>query len=265
MAKGTIADRNRRLSTDCYLVRLLTGARLDIDTRDTELAMSTESTPFHKLGERNVTLCRELGGLEPDDFVLDLSCGVGRTAAALTQYISAAGRYTGLDIVPFAIDWCNENIAPRHRNFSFVREDPENGHQPDKLFPFDDGRFTFALAGSLFTRILPPKTQRYIAEASSLLKPGGRFLSTWFLLDDAAEAGMAAGRSQISFPHVFAEHAQRSLYPAEQAVAYRRGQVEQMLSEASFAIDRVHRGKWSGAQTEIDFIQDVIIARRAKR
>ena len=40
-----------------------------------------------------------LGGLRPDDHVLDLGCGIGRMAVPLTQYLSDRASYLGIDVV----------------------------------------------------------------------------------------------------------------------------------------------------------------------
>lgn len=202
--------------------------------------------------------------------MLDVGCGIGRTALAMTEFLSAPGSYSGLDVIDFAIRWCQSHIARRYPNFSFVHADVHNraynrrGRTPAERysFPFEDASFTFSLASSLFTHLLPTATERYIAEVSRVLRAGGLFLSTWFLLDEVTDRGRATGNPVFRFAHEFAYHAQRSLHAPEQAVAYRADYVEKIFSDSGFVIESLRHGGWSGGMSEIDSAQDVIVARR---
>lgn len=225
---------------------------------------------FRAFGEHNLMLCRTLGGLQPDDVVLDIGCGIGRTALALTSFLSPATRYIGFDIIEYAIRWCEAHIGKRYPNFSFLHANIYNEVYNRRgiiaadqySFPFPACAFSFCVATSVFTHVLPPTTEHYIAEASRVVHCGGRFLSTWFLLDQIAEKSIHSSRSKLRFDHRFAHHAQQSLYAPEQAVAYRPDYVKEILSTHGFQIDAIKRGGWSGAQSEIDSGQDVIIAHR---
>src|SRR5580692_8694154 len=63
-----------------------------------------------------------VGGLTPEQRVLDLGCGIGRMALPLTQYLDG-GTYDGVDVAALGIDWCEANIAARYGNFRFQRLD----------------------------------------------------------------------------------------------------------------------------------------------
>src|SRR2546425_10838145 len=65
---------------------------------------------FRREGEEFLDYLVKLANLRPSDAVLDVGCGIGRVAVALTQFMSGAGRYEGMDIVPDAINWCRLNI-----------------------------------------------------------------------------------------------------------------------------------------------------------
>jgi SAM-dependent methyltransferase len=64
---------------------------------------------FRIVGEQNVRQMRELAGLQPTERVLEVGCGIGRIAIALTQYLDG-GSYVGFDIVPHGIEWCRTRI-----------------------------------------------------------------------------------------------------------------------------------------------------------
>jgi SAM-dependent methyltransferase len=217
-----------------------------------------------------VDLCRQHASLTPDDVVIDIGCGIGRTALALSNYLNR-GEYYGFDIIEFAIEWCRKHIAERRANFHFVHADvfnlTYNPHGKVKaerfVFPYADGIASFALATSLFTHMLPDAVENYLSQTSRVLKPGGRFLSTWFLLDGTTERAMSQGKTSLEFKHRFAQHAQVSLHAPEQAVAFPRLDVEKMFEKHGFFIDGNYSGDWTGiSDKKIHSMQDLIIAIR---
>jgi SAM-dependent methyltransferase len=240
----------------------------DPDTPPRHLNISGAG-PFRTFGCNTVDLCREHGTLAQDDVVLDIGCGIGRTALALGDYLTT-GEYYGFDVIGFAVKWCRKHIGTRHSNFHFAHADIFNltynprGRVPAEkfMFPYADGAMSFALATSLFTHVMPAAAEHYIAQTSRVLKSGGRFLSTWFLLDDEVERALSEGRTSIQFPHRFARHAQTSLHAPEQAVAFPRSLVVSAFERNGFVLERVFRGDWTGTGDNIDSMQDVIVARR---
>jgi SAM-dependent methyltransferase len=100
--------------------------------RDIFQAMLTEQIDGHCLadvvgGGDPERVAREVVGaihkfahLNAHDSILDIGCGCGRIATALTQYINRNGRYLGVDIVPGLIGFANKFITPRYPNFKFV-------------------------------------------------------------------------------------------------------------------------------------------------
>ncbi len=177
----------------------------------------------------------------------------------MQQFLSPTGSYTGIDILDFAIEWCRDHISREHPNFTFVHANifnstynPKGTVSPDRFeFPFPAATFSFVLATSLFTHLLPATMENYLSELSRVLAPEGRFLSTWFLLDEITERGMANGNPIVRFEHRFENHAQQSVYALKQAVAYRRVYVERIFSRAGLSIDSVNRGGWSGASSSV--------------
>ena len=67
---------------------------------------------FRAIGLEFLDHLAGLAGLAPDARMLDLGCGVGRIALPLTQYLSAAGTYDGIDVMPSSIRWCADTITP---------------------------------------------------------------------------------------------------------------------------------------------------------
>ena len=82
---------------------------------------------FKQIGEVIRQRFIENAGLQPDDHILDVGCGVGRIAIALLDYLSDAGEYRGFDIMYDAVQWCQKNISSQSANFQFLHSDVYNG------------------------------------------------------------------------------------------------------------------------------------------
>ena len=68
---------------------------------------------FNTIGQKLFQYLVDIGGLKPNDKVLDVGCGVGRMAIPLTRYLSSEGTYDGLDIVAESIEQCARTYLPR--------------------------------------------------------------------------------------------------------------------------------------------------------
>ena len=71
---------------------------------------------------------RLLCDLKPTESILDIGCGCGMMALALTNYLQPTASYTGFDISKKAIQWCQKNISSRFPNFHFFHADIYNEH-----------------------------------------------------------------------------------------------------------------------------------------
>lgn len=231
------------------------------------------SGSFWAIGNHNVTLCHKFGRLQPTHSVLDLGCGIGRTALAMSNFLRPPGSYTGIDVIDFAVRWCQTNITAKYPNFTFMHADvrnrmynPRGRTNPHHFsFPFPQEKFDFCTATSLFTHLLPEATERYVAEVSRVLRKDGCFLSTWFLLDEETEPFVNAGLSEYTFPFRFISHAQRRQDIPEQVVAYYGHYLKALFARVGLEIEAVYYGGWSGHTNRIDSGQDIIVARRAAR
>jgi len=113
------------------------------------------------------TLERELlisRGLQESDYLIDVGCGSGRLAAALNGFLR--GRYLGIDVVPELLDYAKTK-CPADWRFE-LSEDltiPEQSHTADMVCFF-----------SVFTHLLHEQSYRYLAEATRVLRPGGKIV-----------------------------------------------------------------------------------------
>jgi SAM-dependent methyltransferase len=225
---------------------------------------------FVAVGNEFAGFFRELGGLRPEDRVLDLGCGIGRMALPLTEYLEG-GSYAGFDVGRPMVRWCDRRITPRHPEFEFTWAPIYNGmYNPfghlaasEFRFPYEDSSFDFAFATSLFTHLFRDDVAHYLAEARRVLRPGGTGLFTFFLLSEEAEREMNAGRSMMSFPHA-GEGGEAILDPRrpERGVAYRPDDLRAMLAAAGLELEEpVHPGLWANAPGGLT-LQDIVVARR---
>jgi SAM-dependent methyltransferase len=236
------------------LARALTSLRLRaLDLGDRALGRSDRLVPPRRLrgftgdsdflatGAELLGLLREHGGLRADSRVLDVGCGIGRVARTLVGVLDD-GAYVGFDPVPEAIAWCAARYPP---NFRFVHADLRNDlYNPDGAvaatgyrFPVDDGWATLVVATSVFTHLDGAETVHYLAEVRRALAPGGTALLTFFLLDDASRAAIAAGRV-------------RQRFGGADAVAHERAVV---------GAATVHEGRWRGGDG-LSY-QDLVVVR----
>ncbi len=225
---------------------------------------------FEAVGVEFAAFFKELGGLRPDDRVLDMGSGIGRMALPLTDYLEA-GSYAGFDVGRAMIRWCRRNVTPRHPNFEFTWVPVYNGkYNPwgtisasEFRFPYEDSSFDFAFATSLFTHLLRDDTLHYLAETSRVLKPGGTCLLTFFLLTPEAEEEIAAGRA-TQFVHPLAGGgAIVDPREPELGVAYPIEDLREMLAEVGLAIQEpIHAGLWANAEGGRT-LQDIVVARRS--
>jgi SAM-dependent methyltransferase len=213
----------------------------------------------------------ELGGLKPDDAVLEPGCGTGRMAVPLTEFLSAEGSYDGFDVVADAVEWCLANISPDHPNFRFRHVDvrnpaynPAGRLEPGAFsFPYPDAGFDFVFLTSVFTHMLPDDILHYLSEIRRVLRPGGRCLMTFFLLNDHAREAIRGGRTQRQFEHEGDGYFYDIEKVHEGAVAYEDDDVLSFLREAGFELRvPIQYGRWAG-RPERTFGQDMVVAERA--
>lgn len=187
-------------------------------------------------------------------------------AVPLTRFLDGRGGYEGFDISRTGVEWCNQNIHKRYKNFHFHHADIYNlfynpngkiaGHEYS--FPFPDGRFDFVFLTSVFTHLLEDDVERYIAEIRRVLKPGARGLITFFLINDESL------RLNVGGGDVKLVKYQRHMYVQDPQVpeavtGYEEAWVRSQLSRNGISIEEpIHYGNWCGREQHVSY-QDIII------
>ena len=231
------------------------------------------SADFRNVGNEFVEHFKDVSHLGSQESVLDIGSGIGRIAIPLTKHLDPSSRYEGFDIDKRGVEWCQRNISPKCPNFQFTYVDIFNKYYNkhgtiaarEFVFPYEDNSFDFAFATSVFTHMLEQDVLQYLSELKRVLKPGGRYFITFFLLNDAVSARMAAGKTTASFVHkdpdcADAFYSHRDVKEAE--IAYNQAWVEEALKAHGLSTNmQIHSGWWSG-ESGLSY-QDVITGVKA--
>jgi ubiquinone/menaquinone biosynthesis C-methylase UbiE len=252
---------------------------LPMDTIDLLLGRRDELTPprrliflasgvsdpkiFSTIGEEFLRYFIELGELKPNEKVLDVGCGCGRMAVPLTKYLGGEGSYEGIDIVPDSINWCKENVTPKHPNFRFQLADiysefynPKGKYEVSNYrFPYENDSFDFIFLSSVLTHLLPQGTENYFSEIARVLKRNGRCLISFFLLNSES-----LKVSHAEFGHDWGVYHTKSKRVPERGVAYDERFIRGLYEKYGMNImEPIHYGSWCGRESSLSY-QDIIIA-----
>ncbi|WP_350337286.1 class I SAM-dependent methyltransferase [Mycobacterium tuberculosis] len=130
----------------------------------------------------------------------------------------------------------------------------------DFRFPYPDASFDVVFLTSVFTHMFPPDVEHYLDEISRVLKPGGRCLCTYFLLNDESLAHIAEGKSAHNFQHEGPGYRTIHKKRPEEAIGLPETFVRDVYGKFGLAVhEPLHYGSWSGREPHLSF-QDIVIA-----
>jgi SAM-dependent methyltransferase len=219
------------------------------------LSRPLPGSKHRRVGEIYLPLFIEIGGLTRDQAVLEPGCGTGRMAEPLTGYLAGAGTYDGFDVVSKAVRWCTDHISANHPNFRFQHVDvfnraynPKGRLDPTRFsFPYADEAFDFVFLTSVFTHMLPPEIRHYLREIKRVLRPEGRCLATFFLLNERSVEAARDGTASRRFQYEGDGYSYDYAASPEAAVAYREASVLEFIEQADLAVCKpIRYGRWSG-------------------
>lgn len=224
---------------------------------------------FKEVGDEFAQHLKWYCTLQPYHRVLDVGCGIGRMARPLVPYLTT-GSYDGIDIMRESIEWCREAYAS-HANFRFRWADVFNAQYNREgrtfassyRFPFDDASFDVVLLYSVFTHMLPPDVDRYLAEISRVLRPGGQCLITYFLLNDRVWQAIREGRAKWKFATKIGEHCYTDTPDMpEGVVGYDESYIRELYAKYGLSIpEPIFFGKCGGEPQGVTW-QDIVIGRK---
>ena len=204
---------------------------------------------FEASGAEFMSYLRLLLDLQPNAQLLDIGCGCGLMALYLRDYLDSNGTYTGVDIHGPSIRWCTNHIASTHPNFHFAQIG-------DGKLPFESQSFDVILLKSVFTHLRPEEVENYLSEIARLLKPNGRCLASFFLLNNEQRAVKDANALQFDcgderWRYVY-EHS------PESASAYDENYILELIRKHNLELrEPIRYGAWTGRKNGLSF-QDLL-------
>ncbi len=233
-----------------------------------ELIESIGGGDFDAIGQEFLGHFTRVGGLRADDRVLDIGSGCGRMAVPLMRYISRRGGYWGFEIMPDCVRWCERHIAPKRSNFHFLHADIFNKlYNPggrfeagEYVFPYEDDFFDFVFLTSIFTHMLAADVRHYLAEIARVLKPGGRCMASFFVLNEESRSLMKSGAASINFRFELPGCYTSSEETPEAAIAFDENRLRGTIQSAGLRIvEPLHFGSWCGREEHLTY-QDIVLA-----
>ena len=216
-------------------------------------------------------LLKMVAGLNNGSRVLDIGCGCGLLELAIEDHVKN-GRVVGVDIYRPSIAWATRRITSRSPHITFDHADihhpeywPSGRLSVEAYFKtLNETGFDIVVAKSLFTHMLDDELPFYLSEIAHRLAPGGKALTTFFLLNaEQGELGRQ-GRNAIEFhrPESDAPYAFRRRSAPAAAVAYDEAFIDTLLAQAGLVCSTRLYGTWSGRQSGLNF-QDILVVQRA--
>lgn len=232
-----------------------------------------EARDFDAVGVANGIQLLTYGGLRPEHRVLEPGCGCGRNARWIAPYLDPGrGDYEGFDIHRGAIGWATDHITAPYPNVRFTFADAINEHynpggsipSHEFIFPYEDAAFDLVFLPSVFTHMVQPDFEQYVAEIARVLRPGGTLLSWHFLLTGASRKAMKSKKTKIRFKSWDSVSRVISRKNPVAAIAFDDGYVLERFAAAGLVVESVLTGAWTDLPFEgfSDF-QDRILSRRS--
>lgn len=206
-------------------------------------------------------------GLARNHRLLDLGCGLGRLPIHLVGYFTGPGSYEGIDVIEEIVTWNRKHIQDHFSHFRFRCLDVRNSlYRPNgsisaenTVIPEADETFDFVAAFSLFTHLRPRAGKHYFKELSRVLRPGGRFVGTFFLLTPKTAEDSEPDRT---FSHRVEHGALEDTLCSEEAVAYEEDWLLRTLKASNLRLTKpIRPGTWRGNRRGVTY-QDLVIAER---
>lgn len=236
---------------------------------------------WKRITDYHAEMYRRYTPINPDDSILEVGCGVGRDAIELTKTLSKNGKYIGFDIIKPSIDWCQENITKKHKNFTFFYYDVNSQihnsggkiSTTDVKLPAKDGTIDRIFLHSVFTHMFEKDILHYLKEFRRVLKPDGLVLASFFILDDEALKRAHQGKGKkhrhpLTFEHALDKgcYINDTEFP-EGAVGYTPKKIKSMLAKSKLGIHGkfAHRGGWSGIKDAANGQDILILEKNSKR
>jgi SAM-dependent methyltransferase len=131
-------------------------------------------------------------------------------------------------------------------------------------FPYPDKSFDLVFLTSVFTHLPAAAVSNYVAEIRRVMKPGGRCMITWFILNPESQLLIEQGRSTQDIRHPLEGFLTRNPSAPEEAIGYMEDRVRELYMGAGLVLDEpIIFGTWCGRQAGLSY-QDICVAGRPR-
>ncbi len=225
------------------------------------------SGDFITQGKHQLDLLIEHANIKPNDTVLDVGSGIGRTAVPLTEYLSDKGKYEGFDVVEKGVKWCNSKIKKHYPNFNFtyvpLNNDLYNTNTKKASnfkFPYNNNTFDKVFLFSVFTHMSVAEIANYLKEIKRVLKPDGICLSTFFTYN-SKENKNSSEIIQKTFPIDMGNYKLMNKEVTCANIALSEKLLDKIIQEANLIKVKSIEGYWKNNVTKYMYndFQDTII------
>ncbi|OUL28450.1 methyltransferase type 11 [Nostoc sp. T09] len=223
-------------------------------------------------------LLRVYGCITRTSRILEIGCGLGRIAFPLRYILSSQGDYDGFEICQEKVAFLERTFHQAHPNFRFIWANIHNTfYNPagqiqakDYHFPYQDNCFDLVYAASVFTHMLPEAAANYFQETARVLKPNGRAVFSFFLLDNYRRGQprpLGFARTGFNFDHTYGSYGDEFAIAEpnnpEQMTAYKLSLIEDFTTKAGLHLAQLPvPGIWSGSTPTWVAAQDLVILQK---
>ena len=253
------------LLADC--IELVLGRTHFLDGADEPPSfMDYSGGGFVPIGNHLVQLMMARAGLADGMVVVDIGCGIGRMAVAMSKRLREI-RYVGFDVVNYGILWCRKRFSalPGYR---FVHADIFNTFYNPRgseagssyRFPVSDSTADFVCATSVFTHMPASEVTHYLRETSRCMKRGAKAYFTAFILDQESRGQIEANLTLLTFRRERQGAYVETPDEPDLAVAYDGSAFEAMAVRSGLEVVAFYPGNWRKLPYE-DFQDAYVLAK----
>lgn len=208
--------------------------------------------------------------------ILDVGCGTGLLAIASEPFVSTGGQYLGVDVSQRDVEFCKSHYTESW--FKFKHLDIHNpvyaeGQAPQHT-PWDveDNSQDLVMALSVWTHLDERDAKFYFQEVNRVLKPYGKAIITFFLLDAFYETRLrnrsvdeARYNMTKTSEWIFDQPAYESenwfcptwAQPPERAIGVSETGLAQLMAPTSLQLYVKYPGNWK--EMPGMFFQDILV------
>lgn len=221
---------------------------------------------FVPIGNHLVQLMMARAGLADGMVVVDIGCGIGRMAVAMSKRLREI-RYVGFDVVNYGILWCRKRFSALpgyrfvHANIFNTFYNPRGSEAGSSYrFPVSDSTADFVCATSVFTHMPASEVTHYLRETSRCMKRGAKAYFTAFILDQESRGQIEANLTLLTFRRERQGAYVETPDEPDLAVAYDGSAFEAMVVRSGLEVVAFYPGNWRKLPYE-DFQDAYVLAK----